>query len=80
MSDDIQMEVEEMQPSVAQLPAHRQEPIPSNPIFQWTALSDFGAPSLGSVEHGQPANTTGGFGDAMIPPGVSASNPGQDGM
>jgi hypothetical protein len=80
MSDDIQMEVEEAQPAVAQVPAHHQESIPSNPFFQWNTPSDFGIPSQNPAVHGQSANTTSGFGHAMIPPGVSASNGSQDGM
>jgi len=80
MSEDIQMEVEDVQPPVAQVPPYHQEPVPSNPVFQWLLPSDFGTPSQDSAEHGPPANTTSGFGNAMIPPGVSASIAGQEGM
>ncbi len=80
MSDDIQMEVEDTQPAVAEVPALHQESIPSNPFFQWNTPSDFGAPFQDSAGLGQPANTTSGFGHAMIPPGVSASNGSHDGM
>jgi len=63
---------------VAQVPGHQQGSIPSNPFFQWNTPSDFGVPSQNSAVNGQPTNTTSGFGHAMIPPGVSASNGSHD--
>jgi hypothetical protein len=80
MSDDIQMEVEDTQLAVAQGPAQHQGSIPSNPFFQWNTPSDFSVLSQDFAAHGQPANTTGGFGHAMVPAGVSADNGSQDGM
>ncbi|KIM26001.1 hypothetical protein M408DRAFT_198237 [Serendipita vermifera MAFF 305830] len=80
MSDDIQMDVEPAQPLVAQAHGHPQEPVLSNPFFQWKAAPDFGASSQNPADHSLAASTMDGFGQAMMPPGVSASDSMHEGM